>query len=466
MHVCVLGAGIVGLATAYELSRQGFEVTVVDRATSGAGASGGNGAQLSYSYVQPLADASVWMQLPKLLLSPDSPLKIKPQWDMQQWRWGLAFLRACNARTSARSTASLLILAAQSRASLDRMLATENLDCDYSSTGKLVLYPNAQALAAAQRQMALQSALGSQQQAVTAQACCDLEPALAAYQQQIAGAIYTPSECAIDCLKLCRELERVLRNRGVRFTLGTSVHALEQRAGRVVAAHTSQGSVEAHQFVLALGCDSVLLAHSVGISLPVYPIKGYSITLDVEQAGHAAPRINVTDAARKVVFARIGQRLRVAGMAELVGYDRSVQSRSINSLQRSTQTVFPQLAACVGKQPWAGLRPATPTGLPIVGVQAGGPSNLVINTGHGALGLTLAFGTAQRVVQGMQHPATHAEQAPSVTRLHKRLGLPLAVQSFLDSLLHATRHRRCQQRAGAVDRPQRLDGYGNLRLEC
>jgi D-amino-acid dehydrogenase len=414
MHVCVLGAGIVGLATAYELSHQGFEVTVIDRAAPGAGASGGNGAQLSYSYVQPLADASIWTQLPKLLLSPDSPFKIKPQWDLQQWRWGLEFLRACNAHTSARSTASLLMLAAQSRASLNHMLTNENLDCDYSSTGKLVLYPNAQALAAAQRQMALQSTLGSQQQAVSARACCDLEPALAAYQQQIAGAIYTPSECAIDGLKLCRELERVLRTRGVRFALGTSVHALEQRAGRVVAAHTSQGSVEAHQFVLALGCDSVLLARSVGIRLPVYPIKGYSITLDTSHIMHAAPRINVTDTARKVVFARIGQRLRVAGMAELVGYDRSVQPRPINSLQRSTQIVFPQLAACAGEQPWAGLRPATPTGLPIVGVQAGGPSNLVINTGHGPLGLTLAFGTAQCVVQGLQHPATHADPITNI----------------------------------------------------
>lgn len=400
MDVCVLGAGIVGLTTAYELNRQGMRVTVVDRETSGAGASGGNGAQLSYSYVQPLADPSIWLQLPKLLLSPDSPLKVRPQWDVQQWRWGLAFLRACNAQTSARSTASLLALAALSRAGFDGMLAAEKPDCDYSSTGKLVLYPTAATFAAGQRQMAVQSRLGSQQTAIAAQACIDLEPALAAYQPQIAGAIYTPSESAVDCLKLCGELERVLRAKGVQFVLGSSVNSLIHEQGRIMAANTSAGVLEARQFVLAMGSDSVSLARAVGIRLPVYPIKGYSITLDIGQAAqHAAPHISVTDIARKMVFARIGTRMRVAGMAELVGHDRSVRVKAIESLRRSTQTLFPQLHCSSADQAWAGLRPATPTGLPIVGLQPGGPRNLLINTGHGSLGLTLAFGTAQQVAQ-------------------------------------------------------------------
>jgi D-amino-acid dehydrogenase len=403
MKVCVLGGGIVGLATAYELNRQGYAVTVVERASVGAGASGGNGAQLSYSYVQPLADASIWAQLPKLLLSSDSPLKLRPQWDPQQWRWALAFMRACNVRTSARSTAQLLALAARSRLSFYRMLATEVLDCDYSSTGKLVLYPTAISFNAAQRQMALQSTLGSQQSAVNAHTCCELEPALAAYQAQIAGAIYTPSECAVDCLKLCQGLERVLRSRGVQFLLGAEVTRLEQRQGSIVAAHTTAGAVEAAHYVLALGSYSLPLARSVGLRLPLYPIKGYSMTLDVTQTSDA-PRINVTDVARKVVFARLGQRLRVAGMAELVGYDCSVSARAINSLQRSTQAVFPQLGFCEAQQVWAGLRPATPTGLPIVGVQSGGPTNLIVNTGHGALGLTLAFGSAAHAAELLQRP--------------------------------------------------------------
>jgi D-amino-acid dehydrogenase len=400
MEVCVLGAGIVGLATAYELHRQGLSVTVVDRAAPGAGASGGNGAQLSYSYVQPLADPSIWRQLPKLLLWPDSPLKLRPQWDPQQWRWGAAFMQACNAKTSARTTASLLTLAASSRAGFDRMLATEKPDCDYSSTGKLVLYPTAASLAAATRQVALQGELGCHQQAITPQACCDLEPALDGYAPQMAGAIHTPSECAVDGLKLCRELERILRAQGVRFVLGSTISALVHRHGRVRAVHTSEGALEADHFVLAMGAQSVALARTVGLRLPVYPIKGYSITLDLAQTSPgSAPRINVTDIARKVVFARLGNRLRVAGMAELVGHDHRIRPSAMASLLRSTRTVLPQLQVSGAELPWTGLRPATPTGLPIVGVQAGGPDNLVINTGHGALGLTLAFGTAQQVSQ-------------------------------------------------------------------
>lgn len=400
MKVCVLGAGIVGLACAYELDRQGARVTVVDMATSGAGASAGNGAQLSYSYVQPLADASIWGQLPKLLLSSDSPLKIRPQWDVAQWRWGLAFMQACNARASYRTTAKLLHLAALSRTGLDRMRAADQPDCDFSSTGKLVLYPNAKSFAAAQKQMELQRALGSQQSALNAEETCELEPALATYRQSIAGAIYTASECAVDCLKLCQELERVLRARGVQFLLGNAVTALETRQQRIVAARTATHTIEADQFVLALGSESPRMARSVGLRLPVYPIKGYSMTLDISQVpAHAAPRLNVTDIASKVVFARIGSRLRVAGMAELVGHDRVLRPQAIDSLQRSTRALFPALNAGNAEPPWTGLRPATPTGLPIVGVQAGGPHNLVVNTGHGALGLTLAFGTAQRVAQ-------------------------------------------------------------------
>jgi D-amino-acid dehydrogenase len=417
MDIVVLGAGIVGLSTAYALSSQGHKVTVIDRAGVGAGASGGNGAQLSYSYVQPLADASIWAQLPKLLLAKDSPLTFRPQWDVQQWRWGMAFLRACNSRTSARSTAHLLALAAQSRHCFDHLLATEKLACDYSATGKLVLYPSAASFAAAQRQMQLQSALGSQQSAVSASECVRLEPSLADYAGQIAGAIYTPSECAVDCLLLCQGLERVLRARGVQMLLNTPIKGLVQRAGRVVAAQTPQALVEGQQFVMALGSDSVALARSVGVYLPVYPIKGYSITLDVaQQAAQAAPLINVTDIARKVVYARIGQRVRVAGMAQLVGHDRSVQTSAIESLLASTRAVFPQLADCSADQPWAGLRPATPTGLPIVGVQRGGPSNLVFNTGHGALGLTLSLGTAQQVAQLMAQQAAGTSSSSSAVR--------------------------------------------------
>ena len=401
MHVCVLGAGIVGLATAWQLNRQGFQVSVIDRAAPGAGASGGNGAQLSYSYVQPLADPSIWKQLPQLLLSPSSPLKLRPQLDPLQWRWALAFLAACNARTSRESTASLLALAARSRAAFEAMRADIAPDCDFSATGKLVLYAGAASLAGAQRQLDLQRAMGSQQRLVTADQCIAIEPALASYRARIAGAVHTPSECAADCLKVCTELLRALRARGVRFLLDTEITGFDARDGRVAAVHTAAGDVAADAFVMALGTASHRLGRQLGAYLPVYPLKGYSITLEVDPAAGAAPRVSVTDSARKVVFARIGSRLRVAGMAELVGHDASIPAQRIEALAQATRAVFPHAGRLDALQPWTGMRPATPTGVPIVGRLEGAPSNMVFNTGHGALGFTLAFGSAERVAQAL-----------------------------------------------------------------
>jgi D-amino-acid dehydrogenase len=397
MRVCVLGAGIVGLATAWQLNREGHEVCVIDRAAPGAGASGGNGAQLSYSYVQPLADPSIWKQLPKLLLSPSSPLKLRPQLDPLQWRWGMAFLAACNARTSRETTVRLLALAAESRAAFEDMRAEVAPDCDFSATGKLVLYENEASLEGARRQLELQRELGSEQRLVTPDECVALEPALASYRGQMAGAVHTPSECAADCLKVCVELVRALQGRGVQFVLDTEIKGFELRRGRVAAVKTEAGDVEADAFVMALGTASHRLGRELGVYLPVYPLKGYSITVDVDETPGAAPLVSVTDSARKVVFARIGSRLRVAGMAELVGHDASIPATRIETLVDATRAVFPDAGRLDELHPWTGMRPATPTGVPIVGRLVPAPSNVIFNTGHGALGFTLAFGSALRV---------------------------------------------------------------------
>jgi D-amino-acid dehydrogenase len=405
MHVCVLGAGIVGLATAWQLERQGHQVTVIDRAAPGAGASGGNGAQLSYSYVQPLADPSIWKQLPKLLFSPTSPLKLRPQLDPLQWRWGMEFLAACNAQTSRDTTARLLALAAESRAGFEAMQADIAPDCDFSATGKLVLYASAASLEGARAQLELQRAMGSEQRLVTPEECIAIEPALASYRGQMAGAVYTPSECAADCLKVCGELLRALRARGVRFMLGTDVQGFARSGNRIAAVRTStgdsNGDVEADAFVMALGSASHKLGRALGAYLPVYPLKGYSITVEVDPSPGAAPTVNVTDSARKVVFARIGSRLRVAGMAELVGHDASIPATRVETLAAATRAVFPHASKLEQLHPWTGMRPATPKGLPIIGRLQSAPPNMLFNTGHGALGFTLAFGSAQRIAQAL-----------------------------------------------------------------
>ena len=408
MQVCILGAGIVGLAAAYELQQAGHQVTVVDQAAHGGmGTSMGNGAQLSYSYVQPLADPSIWKQLPKLLFNPDSPLKFRLQADPHQWAWSLQFMAACNAERSAISTRTLLQLAALSRQHFEAMQERVQGDWDFSTTGKLVLYPTQAGVDAARHQLDVQSKLGSApQRIVTAAEAVALEPALAAYQPQFAGAVHTPSECAADCYKVSQQLEAWLRQQGVKFVMGTKVQSLRREGGsngKIVAVQTSQGDITADHFMVALGVDSVALCKPLGVNVPVYPLKGYSLTLDVAQAGHKAPSVSITDSSRKVVFARIGERLRVAGMVELVGHDLSIPKDKIQSLCASTEAVFPGCSDFAEVQPWAGLRPATPTAVPIA--KQAGASNLWLNTGHGALGFTLAFGTATQLAQQISKAA-------------------------------------------------------------
>lgn len=407
MRVCVLGAGIAGLAAASQLQREGHDVTVVDRAGAGTGASGANGAQLSYAYVQPLADPSMWTQLPSLLLAGRSPLKLRLQWDLDQWRWGLRFLAACRGDVSRRTTMQLLELAAQSRRAFDRLRAEEALDCDFSATGKLVLHSDRRGFDNARRQLALQRSMGTEQAAVSAAECVAIEPALRHYQPRIAGGIHTPGECAADCYKVCQELLRMLASRGARLVFGSDVSGWVVRRGRVAAVDTSTGQLEADAFVVALGAGSARLARALGLYLPVYPLKGYSITLPARREAGAAPRVNVTDAARKVVFARIGERLRIAGMAELVGHDLSIPPARICALVAAAQDIFPQCGDLAHAEAWAGLRPATPTGLPILGRHPQGPANLLFNTGHGALGFTLAFGSAMHIASLLRetHPA-------------------------------------------------------------
>lgn len=403
MHVCVVGAGIVGLSTAYALQKAGYQVTVVDRAEQPAmGASGGNGAQLSYSYVQPLADPSIWASLPKLLLDKESPLKFELKADPQQWSWGIHFLGACNAATSQSSTRALLQLAAESRQHFERMQAEEGLLCDHETPGKLVLFASQEGLDNAARQVALQAQMGgAPQRIVNAAETARIEPALQHYARKIAGAVFTPSESVADCRKLCEQLTQLLVQRGACVRLGCEVQSFVRDGDSVSALQTNQGLMDMDHLVLASGWESAAQAQRLGVQIPVYPLKGYSITLDTAHSPDAAPHVSVTDTSRKVVFARIGDRLRVAGMVEIVGADNMLYADRIQSLQQSTREVLPDFAQPKEVHGWTGMRPATPTGLPLT-ERAKGLSNVWLQTGHGALGLTLSFGSAHRLVQAMR----------------------------------------------------------------
>lgn len=397
-HVAVLGAGIVGLTTAWQLQRDGFEVTVIDRAAPGSGASAGNGAQLSYAYVQPLADPSIWAQLPRLLLAHDSPFSLRLRADPAQWAWGLRFLAACRAGTSARTTAQLLALAEESRTALQALMADVQPACHFSASGKLVMYASEASFAAARRQLGLQQALGSSaQHALSLAECLRIEPALAGSASGYVGGIHTPGECAADCARLCDALHAALVARGVRFITGVAVDGVVQSQGRVRAVRAGGAEIETDAVVAALGTGVAAFARGLGLRVPVYPLKGYSLTVAARAGGAVAPHVSVTDAARKIVFARLGDRLRVAGLAELAGEDTRVDPGRVAQLRAAAMAVFPHASDYQDPQPWAGLRPATPTGRPIVGALAGAPPNLLFNAGHGALGFTLASGSAVRV---------------------------------------------------------------------
>lgn len=392
MKICVIGAGVTGLTAAYCLSKRGHEVTVIDaQAHAAQGASFGNGAQLSYSYVAPLADPSVWRNLPKYLFSRNSPLLWKPRLDLGQWYWLGAFLAACNARSAQTTTISLLQLAFHSREELHKLKQEIKLDFDFRGAGKLVMLDSADAVAAAERQVRFQAAYGCVQKILDVRQCIDIEPALEPASGRWVAGVYTSNEEVGDCAAFCAQLQQETLRRfpATNFLFGTRVTKGIIRGGQLKAVETDKDTLEADAFVLSAGAGSAKLASALGMRLPVYPLKGYSITLP---ANEAAPMVSITDLARKVVYARIGQRLRVAGRVEIVGDNNQVDASRCFELQQGALDTFPGLENTSDIKPWAGQRPATPSAIPLIGPTR--IKGLYLNTGHGALGWTLACGSA------------------------------------------------------------------------
>lgn len=393
MHVIVLGAGVVGLSTAYALARDGHRVTVLEGASGAAlHTSKANGGQLSYSYVAPFAGPGVIGKVPGWLLDPHGPVRFRPDFTWGQLSWLMRFLRACNPAAAARTTAALLRLAYLSRDNLHELVAREALDFAFARSGKLVVHSDRASFEGAKRQMAAQATLGSEQHALSTAECLALEPSLASIASRLVGGIHTPGEDSGDCLLFCQGLERLLRgsNFDVRFHYNSQVTQLLSAAGRVVGAATREGVHEGDAFVLAFGNGARALAAPLGVEVPIQPLKGYSLTVPITGP---APSVSVTDAAAKVVYARLGGSLRIAGMADVVGHDPRFDNRRLDTLLRLARAAFPEASDWRELRPWTGLRPATPTGLPLLGPTARWP-NLYLNLGQGALGFTLAMGSA------------------------------------------------------------------------
>ena len=414
-HVCVIGAGIVGLSTAWRLMQDGWQVSVIEEsAAPGLVTSYANGAQLSYSYVAPLAEPSALTNLPKWLLQKDGPLHIHPSLSPNFLRWTLSFATHCTSVRAQQTTRDLLGLGYLSRRVLREWLANVPASwataaaLDYRTNGKLVVFRDPAALASANAQVNYQRSLnvGCEQHVLSPFECVQTEPALAAMQSKLVGGIYTPSEDVVDSHGLCKYLERLIVSHGGSLHYDTRITGAVLEGRRCIALKLkSQSAVlqepqsvetadmkefTADFFVVAAGLSSRELLQKFDTRAPLLGLKGFSITLDCEKG--IAPSMSITDSYHKIVFAKLGNRLRAAGMVDLGRENRELDANRIAALIQQARDNFPDAGDYSKVQTWAGLRPATPSSRPIIDQTAF--DNVYANIGHGTLGLTLAAGSA------------------------------------------------------------------------
>jgi D-amino-acid dehydrogenase len=414
-HVCVIGAGIVGLSTAWRLMQDGWQVSVIEEgAAPGLVTSYANGAQLSYSYVAPLAEPSALTNLPKWLLQKDGPLHIHPSLSPNFLRWTLSFTTHCTSARAQQTTRDLLGLGYLSRRVLREWLANVPASwataaaLDYRTNGKLVVFRDPAALASATAQVNYQRSLnvGCEQHVLSPSECVQTEPALAAMQSKLVGGIYTPSEDVVDSHGLCKYLERLIVSHGGSLHYDTRITGAVLEGRRCIALKLkSQSAVlqepqsvetadmkefTADFFVVAAGLSSRELLQKFDTRAPLLGLKGFSITLDCEKG--IAPSMSITDSHHKIVFAKLGNRLRAAGMVDLGRENRDLDANRIAALIQQARDNFPDAGDYSKVQTWAGLRPATPSSRPIIDQTAF--DNVYANIGHGTLGLTLAAGSA------------------------------------------------------------------------
>ncbi|MDF3625227.1 FAD-dependent oxidoreductase [Brytella acorum] len=391
-HIVVIGGGVVGLCAAYALLRRGHEVTLIEALPQvGHQASYANGGQLSYRYVSPLADAGVPTDAIRWLFRADSPIALTLRADCRQWRWLLEFLRACRADINRAHAALLLELALRARDSLTSWRHEGLGAFDWRQAGKLVIHRRSAALKKAAAHIVQQDL----QHVLTADECIATEPALDTMRGRFAGGIFTPDEEVADCAKFCEVLDAKMsenplfsRLKGEATLHSGSGGGRELRASVMVEGVT----VDADDVVVAAGLNAAGLLRRCGVDVPIYGLKGYSLTVTHPQG--VVPSISVTDYANRVVYARLGDRLRAAAMVNIGATQAAPNPRRIAQLRKLAQDIFPLADDYAHADVWAGFRPATPTGLPIVG-RAPGFSNLYIDAGQGALGFTLAPGCGE-----------------------------------------------------------------------
>jgi D-amino-acid dehydrogenase len=412
MHVVILGSGLLGVSSAYYLSQLGHQVTVVDRqATPAAETSFANGGQISVSHAEPWANPSAPLKVLKWLGQEDAPLLFRLRADMRQWLWGLQFLRECTPARTRHNIQQIVRLGTYSRETLQQLRASTGLNYDQRTQGILHFYTSQKEFEGALAPTEQMRELGCERQIISADEAVRLEPALAHIRSQLAGATYTADDESGDANRFARELVKLCESSGVRFLMSHTITALREVGGQIdhVEATDCEGRFQrlrADAYVLAMGSLSPLYAAPLGIQLPIYPAKGYSVTLPVKDATKAH-QVSLTDDEFKLVFSRLtgpgGDRLRIAGTAELNGYDRDLNRVRCEAIVKRVEELFPGAGDTTQASFWTGLRPATPSNVPIIGKSK--LPNLFLNTGHGTLGWTHACGSGKsiaRIISGLK----------------------------------------------------------------
>ena len=408
MKVIVLGAGLLGVTSAYFLRQQGHEVTVVDRqASPAAETSFANGGQISVSHAEPWANPSAPLKVLKWLGQEDAPLLFRIRSDMRQWLWGLQFLRECTPARTRHNIEKIVRLGTYSRDTLQQLRRDIGIAYDERTQGILHFYTSEKEFDGAEGPASQMRALGCDRRVISADEAVKIEPALRHIRPQLAGATYTAEDESGDANRFARELVRRCEADGVQFLMSHTVTALREAGGAIehVEATDAEGRFQrlrGDAYVLAMGSLSPLVAQPLGISLPVYPAKGYSVTMPVKDAS-MAHQVSLTDDEYKLVFSRLGDRLRIAGTAELNGYDRDLNRVRCEAIVKRVEQLFPGAGDASQAQFWTGLRPATPSNVPIIGRSK--LANLFLNTGHGTLGWTHSCGSGKsiaRIVSGLK----------------------------------------------------------------
>ena len=395
MRIVVLGGGVIGVTTAWYLAQAGAEVEVIDRQPGAAlETSFANAGEISPGYASPWAGPGMPLKALKWLFEKHSPLVVRPQWDPAMWAWILRMLRNCTTARYAINKSRMVPIAEYSRDELRRLRVDERIAYDERSLGTLQLFRTQQQLDGAAGDIAVLKQLDVPYEVLDANGCIAAEPGLADVRPLIVGGLRLPDDETGDCHLFTQRLAVLAQARGVQFRYGVNILGIGRAGDRIEAVHTDAGRVSADAYVLALGSFSTQMARTLGISLPVYPVKGYSITVPIADAAKA-PVSTVMDESYKVAITRLGDRIRVGGTAELSGYNTRLHPARRATLELSARSLFPAGGDYTNVTFWTGMRPMTPDGTPIVG--ASRYRNLWFNTGHGTLGWTMACGSGRVV---------------------------------------------------------------------